>query len=190
MPRLSEQTLGLIGYGNTAQALVPKARAFGLRVLAYTPRATPMTGDGVEVTNDLQRVLAESDYVSLHAPATGDTAGLIGEDELRRMKPTAFLINTARGALIDEAALCRGLTERWIAGAALDVLQQEPPPTDHPLLSRDNVLVTPHAAFYSEAAIAELQERAARNVVMVLSDRVPKDVVNPEVLADIAARAS
>jgi D-3-phosphoglycerate dehydrogenase len=131
LPRLAEQTIGLIGYGNTAQALVPKARGFGLRVLAYTPRATPATGE-VALTNDLDRVLTESDYISLHAPATRETAGLIGARGLRLMKSTAYLINTSRGALIDEDALQKALQERWIAGAALDVLRQERPAAGHP----------------------------------------------------------
>src|SRR5205085_1540705 len=109
------------------------------------------------------RLLAESDYVSLHAPATPETRGLIGERELRAMKPTAYLINTSRGSLVDEPALVRALTEGWIAGAALDVLTAEPPPPDHPLLGLDNAIVTPHAAFYSDAAIEELQTKAARN---------------------------
>ncbi len=180
LPRLAEQTIGLIGYGNTARALVPKARGFGLRVLAYTPRSTPATGE-VELTNDLDRLLAESDYVSLHAPATRETAGLIGARELRLMKPTAYLINTSRGALVDENALLRALEERWIAGAALDVLRQEPPPPDHPLLALDNTIVTPHAAFYSETAIAEVQTKAATNVATVLTGSLPANVVNPVV---------
>ena len=181
LPRLAEQTIGLIGYGNIARVLVPKARGFGLRVLAYTPRATPSTGSEVELTNDLDRVLAESDYISLHAPATPETAGLIGARELRLMKPTAYLINTSRGALVDEDALLRALEERWIAGAALDVLRQEPPPADHPLLALDNAIVTPHAAFYSETAIAELQAKAATNVASVLTGSLPSTVVNPGV---------
>ena len=180
LPRLAEQTIGLIGFGNTARALVPKARGFGLSVLAYTPRVTPARGE-VELTNDLDRVLREADYVSVHAPATPETAGLIGARELRLMKPTAYLINTSRGALIDEDALLRALEERWIAGAALDVLRQEPPPTNHALLALDNVIVTPHAAFYSDTAIAELQAKAATNVASVLSGSLPTTVVNPGV---------
>ncbi len=181
LPRLAEQTIGLIGFGNTAHALVPKARGFGLRVLAYTPRATPSTIGEVELTNDLDWMLAESDYISLHAPATSETAGLVGERELRLMKPTAYLINTSRGALVDEDALLRALEERWIAGAALDVLRQEPPPPDHPLLTVDNAIVTPHAAFYSDTAIAELQTKAATNVASVLTGSLPSTVVNPGV---------
>ena len=105
------------------------------------------------------------------------------------MKRTAFLINTSRGALVDEDALARALEERWIAGAALDVLCQEPPSADHPLLTLDNVIVTPHAAFYSKTAIAELQTKAATNVVRVLTGSLPHSVVNPAVRDRAAYRA-
>jgi D-3-phosphoglycerate dehydrogenase len=113
----------------------------------------------------------------------------MGARELRLMKPSAYLINTSRGALVDEDALLRALKERWIAGAALDVLRTEPPPADHPLLALDNVIVTPHAAFYSETAIAELQAKAATNVARVLTGYLPHTVVNPDVRDRPAYRA-
>jgi D-3-phosphoglycerate dehydrogenase len=184
LPRLRGQRLGIIGFGSIARTLVPKAQGLGLDVLAYTPRLPPgrEASTGAETTNDLTHLLSESDYVSLHAPATPETQGLIGEAELRAMKPTAYLINTSRGALIDEEALERALEEGWIAGAAIDVLVQEPARPDHPLLRLDNAIVTPHAAFYSEPAIAELATKAARNVASVLRGEVPSTVVNPSVL--------
>jgi D-3-phosphoglycerate dehydrogenase len=188
LPRLREQTLGVIGLGNIGRRLAAKALGLGLRVLAYTPRLEEGSLDGVETTRDLDRLLAESDYVSLHAPATPETRGLIGEAELRRMKPSAYLINTSRGALVDEAALERALREGWIAGAALDVLSQEPPPPDHPFLALDNVIVTPHAAFYSDTAIAELQTKAARNVATALRGEIPEMIVNRAVLERPALR--
>ena len=181
VPRMRGQTVGLVGFGNIARRLVPKAQGFGLRVLAYTPRLSPGEADGVELTNDLDRLLVESDYVSIHAPATPDTRGLIGEEQLRRMKSTAYLVNASRGALVDEDALERALRKGWIAGAALDVLSEEPPAPTHPLLGLDNVIVTPHAAFYSKDAIVELQTKAAQNVAMVLRGEVPATVVNPGV---------
>jgi D-3-phosphoglycerate dehydrogenase len=184
LPRLRGQRLGLIGFGNTARALVPKAQGLGLEIIAYTPRL-PRGRDqqtGVELTDDLGHLLSTSDYVSLHAPATAETRGLIGEAALRAMQPSAYLINTSRGALIDEAALERALSEGWIAGAALDVLAEEPARPGHPLLSLANVIATPHAAFYSEPAIAELATKAARNVACVLRGEVPATVVNPAVL--------
>jgi D-3-phosphoglycerate dehydrogenase len=182
LPRLRGQTLGLVGFGRIARTLAPKALALGLHVLAYTPRLEAGERRSVERTDDLQRLLAESDYVSLHAPATPETQGLIGERELRAMKPTAYLINTSRGSLVDEDALARALNEGWVAGAALDVLASEPPPSNHPLLSLENVIVTPHAAFYSEAAISELQTKAARNVAMALQGEAPATTINRAVL--------
>lgn len=183
LPRLRGQTLGLIGLGGIARTLVPKAHGFGLDVVAWTPRLTSdALPDGVRAAASLEDLLATSDYVSLHAPSTSDTRGLMGEAQFRAMKRSAYLINTSRGALVDEDALAHAVTEGWIAGAALDVLLQEPPPPGHMLLGLDNVIVTPHAAFYSEAAIAELEVKAARNVADVLSGRLPDTVVNPEVL--------
>jgi D-3-phosphoglycerate dehydrogenase len=191
IPRLRGQTLGLIGFGNIARTLVPKARGFGLQILAYTPRlSSAAVSDDVEVTGDLSELLARSDYVSIHAPATPETSGLIGERELRLMKATAYLINTSRGALVDEDALARAVSEGWIAGAALDVLRQEPAPIDHALRGIEGIILTPHASFYSETAIAELETKAARNVVDVLSGRIPKTTVNRDVLVKPNLRLS
>ena len=181
--RLRGQTLGIVGFGAIARSLVPKAAGFGLKVLAYTPRldSTSLPG-GVERAATLDELLAASDFVTLHAPATSATRGLIGERELRLMKPSAYLINTSRGSLVDEAALSRAIAGSWIAGAALDVLTGEPPTAANPLLALDGVLVTPHMAFYSEEAVADLETRAAENVAAVLSGRLPEAVVNPAVL--------
>lgn len=183
IPRLRGQTLGLIGYGTLARALAPKAAALGLRILAYTPR---LTADQVapwgELATSLDHLLHESDYVSLHLPLTAETRGLINAERLRQMKPTALLINTARGAIIDEAALLIALREGWIAGAALDVLGEEPPAADHPLLTLDNVLITPHAAFYSTGAVTELARRATEQVAQVLRGEEPPHLVNSSIL--------
>src|SRR5690606_8909901 len=184
MPRLRGQTLGLIGYGTLARALAPKAAALGLRILAYTPRLTiERVAPWGEVAESLEHLLHESDYVSLHLPLTPETRGLINAERLRQMKPSALLINTARGAIIDETALLTALREGWIAGAALDVLGEEPPPPNHPLLALENVLVTPHAAFYSTGAVAELARRAAEQVAQVLRGEEPPHLVNPNVLS-------
>ena len=184
LPRLRGQTLGLVGYGNLAHAVVPKALGFGLKIMAYTPRIAPdaLAPFGT-ATNDLDLLLRESDYVSLHVPLTPETRGMIGREALRRMKPSAFLINTARGAVIDEPALLEALQHGWIAGAGLDVLVREPPDPDDPLLALPNVIVTPHAAFYSEPAIAELEHKAAERVADALRGQIPTNVVNPAVLA-------
>jgi D-3-phosphoglycerate dehydrogenase len=181
--RLSEQTLGLIGYGAIARTVAAKARGLGFRLMAYTPRLAPdALGPLGTATNDLGELLRAVDYVSIHVPLTNETRGLIDEAALRQMKPTAYLINTSRGAVVDEAALYRALTEGWIAGAALDVLTREPPDPILPLLALDNVIVTPHVAFYSEEAIAALQRRAAEQVATVLRGDLPDNVVNPAVL--------
>lgn len=184
LPRLRGQTLGLIGFGAIARNLAPKAAALGLRILAYTPRIAPDDvapyGRG---TRDVDEVLRAADYLSIHAPLTGETRGMIGERELRLMKPAAYLINTARGAIVDEVALVRALQEGWIAGAALDVLPAEPPDSSNPLLALDNVIVTPHVAFASASSIEDLRARAAEHVVQVLRGEVPANLVNPAVLA-------
>jgi D-3-phosphoglycerate dehydrogenase / 2-oxoglutarate reductase len=181
--RLRGQTLGVVGYGPLARAVAAKAVPFGLSVLAYSPRIAAHTLDpGVTRAESLEDLLQKSDYVSLHAATNATSRGMIGEAALRLMKPTAYLINTARGALLDEEAVSRAVREHWIAGAALDVLATEPPPPDHPLLGRPDIIVTPHAAFYSEQAIADLQRRAASNVVSALSGQLPPHIVNPMVL--------
>ena len=183
IPRVRGQTLGLVGFGNIARALVPKAQGFGLRVIAFTPRLQADDApEGVEVTNDLGVLLAASDYVSIHCPLTEETAHLIDCGALAQMKPSALLINTSRGGVIDESALIAALREGRIGGAALDVTDPEPPAADNPLLALENVIVTPHAAFYSLEATAELARKAAENVVTVLQGGIPRTLVNAEVL--------
>jgi D-3-phosphoglycerate dehydrogenase len=189
LPRLRGQTLGLIGYGNISRALVPKALGFGLKIIAYTPRLTAEAlAPFGEVTNDLDVLLRASDYVSLHVPLTTQTRGLIDAHALKQMKPTAYLINTSRGAVIDEAALYQALTGGWIAGAGLDVLTREPPDPMNPLLALDNVIITPHVAFNSATAIEEVEQKAAEHVAQVLRRDIPTNVVNPAVLQQTNCR--
>jgi D-3-phosphoglycerate dehydrogenase len=154
-----------------------KLRPFGLRCLATDPyvRAFP---DWVEPL-PLDPLLEQADIVTLHCPLTAETRHLIGEPRLRRMKPTGVLVNTARGGVVDTAALVRALREGWIAGAGLDVLEQEPLPPDHALTTMDTVLLTPHAAFYSEGSIVELKRKAAQAVRDALQGRRPTSTVNP-----------
>lgn len=180
--RLRGQTLGLLGCGRIGAATGEKARAFGMRVLAHTRSGGPYP-HGIEAAGSLERLLEESDAVSIHMPLTSESEALIGEAELRRMKDTAVLVNTSRGAIVDQEALARALEERWIAGAGLDVLAEEPPDPGERLLRLDNAIVTPHASFYSAESTAELQRRAAENVAAVLRGEVPDTVVNREVLA-------
>jgi len=178
--RLRGRVLGLVGLGKIPRALAGKAQALGLEVIAADPYvdAEAMKALGVRKV-ELAQLLAESDFVSVHAPLLPETRGLIGADALRRMKPTAYLINTARGPIVDEGALARALQEGWIAGAALDVLASEPPGPGHPLRGVDRVLLTPHVAFYSEESLQELQRKAAEEVARVLTGQPPRYAVGP-----------
>jgi D-3-phosphoglycerate dehydrogenase len=174
MHRLSERVLGLIGFGNIPRALAPKAKAFGMRVVAHDPyvAADAFAAAGVAGMS-LDELLAISDFISVHAPLMPATRGLVNAAVLAKVKPTALLINTARGPLVDEQALIAALDAGRIAGAALDVLATEPPPANSPLLGRDNVILTPHTAFYSEEALNELLTKCAGDVARVLSGEPP-----------------
>jgi len=184
MRRLDGQTLGLIAYGDIARAVGEKARALGMDVLAHDPYLdeSDVADEAVTLVDDRADLLAESDAVSIHAPLTPATEGLIGPDELARMKETAFLLNTARGGIVDEDALADAIRVGEIAGAGLDVLAAEPPDDDSPLLDLDEVILTPHAAYNSAESVVELREKAARNVAAALAGEVPPYVVNEDVL--------
>ncbi|MCL6510565.1 MAG: C-terminal binding protein [Anaerolineae bacterium] len=179
------QTLGLLGFGGIARSVARKARAFDMIVQAFDPYVSEatFTEHGVRPC-DLDELVAGSDYLSIHAPLTPATRHVIGEAQLRRMKPGAFLINTSRGAVVDEAALVRALREGWIAGAALDVFEQEPPAPDHPLLQLDNVIVTPHAAYCSDGSYARVRRMAAEEAARALRGEWPVALANPAVKAN------
>ena len=183
--RISGQTLGIVGLGNIGKAVASRAMALGMKILATRRRQSRDSGDAtvdqVEFVS-LDELLARSDYVSLHAPATPETDKLISTRELALMKPTAYLINTSRGALVDEPALAAALQAGQLAGAALDVQTVEPPDLSQPPFNDPRVLVTPHVAFYSEESLEELRRRATESVLDVLAGRRPQNVVNPEVL--------
>lgn len=174
--RLEGQTVGIIGLGNIGRSLAAKAAALGFQVLAYSrrPHDIPPNINCVP----LDRLLSESDYVSLHVASTPETRHLIGHNQFALMKPTAYLINTARGAVLDEQALASALLAGRIAGAALDVQEQEPPDLSRPPYSDPRVIVTPHAAFSSVEAVTELRRRVSRQVVDALSGRTPENVAN------------
>lgn len=180
--RLRGSVLGLVGFGRIPQLVTPKAKSFGMRVVAYDPFITEevFARAGVESV-DFAELLKMSDYVSVHSPLVPETRNLFGADAFCQMKPTAYLVNTARGPIVDEAALAQALDLGQLAGAALDVMAQEPPPPS-PLFGRDNVVITPHVSFYSEESLVELQTKAAEEVVAVLSGQPPRNPVNPEVL--------
>ncbi len=178
--RMEGQTLGLIGFGAIGHVMAKKALGLGLKVIAYSrSRTDPMPG--VEF-RDLPDLLRESDYVSLHIPATPETKHLLGAEQFALMKPTAYLINTARGAVLDEAALAVALQKNQLAGAALDVQQKEPCDLTQAPFTDPRVIVTPHAAFVSEESLADLRRRTAQQVVDRLHGKVPPDVRNPSVL--------
>lgn len=193
MFRLRGQTLGVVGFGNIARTLVPKATGVGLRVIAHDPyvRQGVAEGLGVELVG-LDRLLQESDYVSLHAALTPANRHMLGWEQLKKMKPTAYLINTARGPLIDEEALCKALSEGIIAGAGLDVTEEEPPKPDNPLLKLDNVIITAHSAQYSNQAEVDVWRRPTENAVTILKGEWPRGavspVVNPQVREKFEAR--
>jgi D-3-phosphoglycerate dehydrogenase / 2-oxoglutarate reductase len=190
--RLSGQTLGLLSFGAIAQAIARRATGFGLRVIASDPYmpAHDITARGA-VPVSFDELLGQSDYLVIQAPLTKETHHLIGEPELRRMKPTAILVNTARGPIVSDQALYRALSEGWIAYAGLDDLEEEPAKQrgwkpQNPLFGLDNVIITPHAAYYSEEAIHTVRDFAAHEVVRVLTGQQPLSPVNAE---QIAARA-
>lgn len=178
---VSGKTLGIVGCGRIGQAVAKRASGFNMRLLgADTQPNDDVKKLGIEFV-PLDQLLAESDYVSLHCALTPETRGLIGEAQLRRMKPTAYLINTSRGPVIDEAVLLRALNEQWIAGAAIDAFVVEPLPTDHPLRSAPNLLLTPHQASFGTDTGARVSEAAARAIVEIQAGRKPQWIVNPEV---------
>jgi D-3-phosphoglycerate dehydrogenase len=179
MPRLAGRRLGLVGLGRIGTNLAGKARALGLEVIAHTSSGSDH-GTGCRMVS-LNELLAESDFVSLHAPLTDATRHLLALGEFEKMKRTAFVINTARGGLIDQAGLWMALERNLIAGAALDVFDPEPPDLATPLMQDERVIITPHAAFVSPESLIELRTRVATQIVDVLSGRRPECVVNPEV---------
>jgi D-3-phosphoglycerate dehydrogenase len=181
MRRLSGMTLGLIGFGHIARALFPKARALGMTVIANTRRLDDCRTGCTMVP--LDELLVRSDFVSLHAPLTDSTRHMISGPQLARMKPTAWLINTSRGGLIDNAALEAALAAGRIGGAALDVFEPEPPDLSDALYKNERVIVTPHAAFVSAESLHELRLRASRQIADALEGKRPANVVNPEVYA-------
>jgi D-3-phosphoglycerate dehydrogenase len=184
--RLRGSVLGLVGFGRIPQLVAPKAKAFGVRVVAFDPFVPPEVFTRADVERvDFSQLLKISDYVSIHSPLLPETRNLFNDEAFRQMKPTAYLINTARGAIVDEAALARALDAGELAGAALDVMPQEPP-VDSPLLGRDSVIITPHTSFYSEESLVDLQVKAAEEVVRVLGGQAPRNPVNPEAVQPTA----
>ncbi len=188
MGPITGETLGLVGFGNIAREVAPRAKALGLQLSGCDPYIPdePFTALGVERVESLDELLARSDYVSIHTPLTAETRHHFGRDQFEKMKLSAYLLNTSRGPVIDEEALVEALEEGQIAGAGLDVYEHEPLAADSPLLQMDNVVLTPHSAAYSNQAIANLRRRVGQACVDIMQGRWPSTVANPEVNPKVA----
>ncbi len=191
IPALQDSTLGLVGIGRIGAAVARRAVPFGLRVLATDPHvdADEIRARGAEPVS-LPQLLSESDIVSLHCPLTPETRGLIGATEFARMRPTAILVNTARGPVVDLDAAVQALRDGRLAGAALDVVYPEPLPLDSPLFTFENVIVTPHAAYYSERSVQTVRTETLFAAIDVLRGVRPQFVANPAVLDRVALRSA
>lgn len=177
--RLSTLVLGLAGFGKIAREVARKAKPFGFRIMAFDPYVSPQLAEecGVDLVN-FEDLIKESDIISIHVPLSKETLHLFDKTKFNLMKPTAYIVNTGRGPLINEKDLYEALKNNRLAGAALDVLEQEPPQKDNPLLALENVIVTPHAAFYSEESYIDLRRKAVQEVKRVLSNQPPLNQVN------------
>ena len=181
---LRDKNLGIVGLGRIGRAMLPKAKGFGMKVIAYDP----YLGDdifellGVKRCYDLDELLAESDFMTLHVPLTEETYHMIGEKELAQMKKEAIVVNTCRGKVIEEKSFYNALRNNSIAGGGIDVLETEPPDRDNPLLNLENLIVTPHVAWYSEYSLERLKMEGMDEVVRVLNGKRPRNIINPEVL--------
>jgi len=181
--RLKGKTVGIIGLGRIGRKVAQRLRGFEVRLIAYDPYQPTE----VFIKNQVEKVsfetlLKESDIITIHVPLTNKTRHMIGENEFRKMKRDALLINVSRGGIVDEKALYKALKNGWISGAGLDVLEKEPLRKDNPLLELDNVIITPHIAWYSTSSITELQRKAAEEIARALSGQIPKNLLNREVL--------
>ena len=189
-PRLWGQTLGFISFGHVARATAIRAKAFGVHMIAFDPyiEELMMTEYGVEPVSSMEDLLGRSDFVSMHAPSTQEVHHMMSTNEFKSMKPTALFINNGRGPTVDEKALISALENGWIAGAGLDVLEQDPPEPEYPLLHMDNVILTPHVASASQRMAPETRRRVGQEISLVLTGRWPRTCVNPSVLANTNLR--
>lgn len=180
--RMQGRVLGLVGFGRIPQALARKMAGFDFRVLACDPHVDPQVAAGLGVRLvGLDELCAEADLISVHCPLTDETRHLVGAAQFAAMKPGVIFVNTARGPVVDEAALVAALRDGRVGAAGLDVFETEPLPADHVLARMDNVVLTPHAAWYSEESEVDIRSKTARNVVEALSGRFPTYLANPAV---------
>ena len=181
MHRTRGSVLGIVGFGRIGRSLASKGNGFGFNIIAYDPLLK--TGDninGVEIV-DFEHLLKSSDYISLHVPLIPQTKGMIGKKELSLMKKGSIIVNCARGGLIDENALADSISSGHISGAGLDVVEPTPPKSDNPLFTLENVIITPHTAFFSQASTLELETRTAHETIKVINGSKPENWINPEV---------
>jgi len=192
LPPIDGQTLGLVGLGDIARATARKAQVFGLEIISYDPYVTPWDAKEykVELVASLDDLARRSDFVSVHVPLNDETRKLLGAPFFKAMKPTAYFINTCRGPAVDEQALIQALQNGELAGAGLDVFEQEPTPSDNPLLKMDNVIVTPHSAGGSEASRVAAPTQIGQEAARILKGTWPMSLVNPEVRASIEVRTA
>ena len=182
---LEGKILGIIGLGRVGSTLAKKCKAaFNMKVIVYDPYLSSQKAKEMEVTlsHNLPKLLKESDIVSIHTPLTKETEGLIGEEELKLMKPTAFLINIARGGIVNEKALAKALKEKWIAGAATDVFSKEPPEPNNPLYKAENIILSPHMAALTKECVIRMATTVARGVLDVLRGDKPEYIANLDLL--------
>lgn len=191
-PEIHTMRLGLVGLGRIAQCVAGYARAMGISVTAFDPYISPAAAAelGVELAQTLDQLLANADIVSLHLPLTAQTRHMINAERLAQMKPGAYLVNTARGGLIDEPALLQALESHHLAGAGLDVFDPEPPAPDSPLLDRDDVIVSPHIGGVTRTSKDLMIRGALEQILQVLRGERPQNLVNPEVWSALMARGS
>lgn len=172
-------TLGLVGFGRIPRLINERALALGMKVLAYDPFVSAEDAAAVGAQKaEIDEVISDSDFISIHCPLTPDTRGMFNYEAFKAMKDSAYLINTARGPVINEPDLVRALEENLIGGAGLDVLMEDRGQTDHPLYAFDNVIITPHAAWYSEQSILRRRTQTVESVMEVLQDREPHSYLN------------
>ncbi len=180
---LGEMTLGIVGFGRIGQSVAQRARPFGLDIIASDPYLPPESFAALGVEGmELDALLGRADIITVHCPLTPETRGLIDAQQLAHVKPDAVIVNTARGPIIDLLALVDALTSGRLAGAALDVVDPEPLPLDHPLYTLPNVILTPHAAYYSERSVETVRIETLAEALTVLAGRSPRTVANPLVL--------
>lgn len=180
------KTIGLIGFGRIGQSMARKAGSFGMRIMVHDPYVSPDPAKDFKAKFvTLDELLRTADVISIHCILTSETQKLFGTAEFKKMKKTAFLIDVSRGEIIDEKALLTALRENWIAGAGLDVFAHEPLKPDHPLLEMENVILTPHLAWYTREASKRLEQETLERALEILAGKIPRNVKNPAVLKKI-----